>query len=89
MAEVYIYVIYLLNQLVMEKKRKRIKIFKTFEELDADQLRLSIESSPEERWETFWKMKGLFSELSPRSAESDTENMAPKKRVIIFKPTWI
>lgn len=48
-------------------ERKKIKVFGSFEELDQDQLDTSIESTLEERWEAYWKLrrfhKALFREI--------------------------
>jgi len=68
----------------MEKK-KRLRFFKTFRELEEDQLQFNLAMSLEERWEAFWKMqrnhKQLFSD--------ESVNLTTKKRIIFSKPEWI
>jgi hypothetical protein len=48
-------------------ERKKIKVFGSFEELDQDQLEMNIESSLEERFEAYWKLRrfheALFQEI--------------------------
>lgn len=72
----------------MEKK-KRIKIYNTFEELETDQIQMGIEMSLQERFEAFFKMRkfheGLF---SIQNAASDRD-VKTKKRILISKPGWI
>lgn len=69
--------------MTMEKK-KRIKVFKTFEELEDDQFQINIEMSLQERFDTFLKMIIFHDQLFPSEKTSAT-----KKRIIISKPEWI
>lgn len=50
-------------------ERKKIKVFGSFEELDQDQLDMSIESSLEERWEAYWKLRRFHRSLFPDAIE--------------------
>ena len=68
----------------MEKK-KRLKFFKTFQELEEDQLRQNLALSLEERWEAFWKMQRNHKQLFPDEVTNETT----KKRIIFSKPGWI
>jgi hypothetical protein len=69
--------------MVMEKK-KRIKVYKTFEELEEDRFLLGIEMSLQERFEAFLKMRRFHEQLFPAE-----EKQTSKKRIIISKPEWI
>jgi hypothetical protein len=72
----------------MEKK-KRIKIYDTFEELEADQVQIGIEMSLQERFEAFFKMRKFHDRLflaPDNGSDSDGKN---KKRILISKPEWI
>ncbi|MCF0058408.1 hypothetical protein [Dyadobacter sp. CY356] len=67
----------------MEKK-KRIKVFKTFEELEDDQFQINIEMSLQERFDAFLKMRIFHEQIFPSE-----KTAATKKRIIISKPEWI
>ncbi|WP_439557579.1 hypothetical protein [Dyadobacter sp.] len=69
-------------------EKKKIKFYNSFEELDTAQLRENLESSLEERWEKFWKLRKLHRELFAseyRPTSSDTS----RKTILITKPEWI
>ncbi|CAG5070498.1 hypothetical protein DYBT9623_03043 [Dyadobacter sp. CECT 9623] len=67
---------------------KKIKVYESFEALDADQLRQNIESTLEERWEKFWQLRKFHKELFPESVKSNV-SLNGKKKIIISKPEWI
>ncbi|MDQ6478945.1 hypothetical protein [Dyadobacter sp. LHD-138] len=72
----------------MEKK-KRIKIYNTFEELETDQIQIGIEMSLQERFEAFFQMRKFHDRLfSIQNAASDRDGKT-KKRILISKPGWI
>lgn len=68
-------------------KKKEIKIYQSFEELNAEQLRKNIEMTLQERWDAFWDLRKLHDELFGRAEEPTTDD--GKKRIIISKPDWL
>lgn len=83
MAEVYIYVIYLLNQLVMEKKRV-ITIYKDQNGPYRQSLLDGLNEGPEKRFVKFFEEKEKFDYFM------GIKKVPLKERTIIFRdPTWI
>ncbi|ACT94404.1 hypothetical protein [Dyadobacter fermentans] len=66
-------------------ERKKIKVFDSFEELDQDQLEMNIESSLEERWESYWKLR-RFHRLLFREIGEDMRYPDTVKKLILSKP---
>jgi len=84
----YIYVMYLVEKTDMEKK-KSIKVFKSFRELDEDQLKQNLAMSLEQRWEAFWRMQRNHKQLFHNEANKEVKSLTTKKRIIFSKPEWI
>jgi hypothetical protein len=66
-------------------ERKKIKVFGSFEELDQDQLEMNIESSLEERWESYWKLR-RFHRLLFREIVEDMLYPEAIRKLILSKP---
>ncbi|SDG86337.1 hypothetical protein SAMN04487996_12477 [Dyadobacter soli] len=66
-------------------ERKKIKVFGSFEELDQDQLEMNIESSLEERWESYWKLR-RFHRLLFREIGEDIVYPEAVRKLILYKP---
>jgi len=77
--------LYLLKGNVQIMERKKIKVFGSFEELDQDQLEMTIESSPEERWESYWKLR-KFHRLLFREIGEDMLYPEAIRKLILSKP---
>jgi len=79
---------YLVEKNGMEKK-KNIKVFKSFRELDEDQLKQNLAMSLEQRWEAFWKMQRNHKQLFSNETNGTAGNTETKRRIIFSKPKWI
>lgn len=70
-------------------KKKSIKVFKSFRELDEDQLKQNLAMSLEQRWEAFWKMQRNHKQLFSNETNGAAANTESKRRIIFSKPKWI
>lgn len=63
-------------------ERKKIKVFGSFEEVDQDQLEVHIESSLEERWNSYWKLRKFHRALFREIGEDMLYPEAIKKLIL-------
>lgn len=68
--------------------KKRIKIFKNFEELEADDIKMNLDMTLQERFDAFWKMR-QFHEQVFGDGQSIKKDPSAKKKLIISKPGWL
>jgi hypothetical protein len=69
-------------------KKKEIRFYESFEQLDLEELRQNLDSSLEERWEKIWQLQKLYDSLFPAIPQAD-QSAVKRKRIIISKPEWI
>src|SRR5690349_20967811 len=66
-------------------ERKTIKIFDSFGQLDQDQLDMNIASTPQARWEAYWKLRRLHRSLFQEVGEDMVYPEATRK-IVLSKP---
>ena len=86
------FLLYLSNdtfEIARMERKKQIKVFNSFQELEADELKRGINMSLQERFETFFKMREFHNLFFSEEKIDKTINDSSKKRIIISKPGWI
>ncbi|MCE6992256.1 hypothetical protein [Dyadobacter sp. CY323] len=59
-------------------KKKELKIYQSFQELELDQIRAGVEMSLEERWNAFWKLRKFHEEVFPAPASESLDDSQTK-----------
>ena len=70
-------------------QKKRIKIFESFAALELDEIRSVQETTLQERFETFWRMRQYHKQLFGAGAGNLEKAATLKKRITFSKPEWI
>lgn len=86
------FLLYLSNdtfEIARMERKKQIKVFNSFQELEADELKRGINMSLQEHFETFFKMREFHNLFFSEEKIDKTINDSSKKRIIISKPEWI
>ncbi len=69
-------------------QKKRIKIFESFAALELDEIRSVQETTLQERFEAFWKMRQYHRQLFGDGVDNLGKAGRLKKRITFSKPEW-